>query len=330
VRSLRVALVGTGWIARDHLAALAEHEDTEVVAVCDVDEERAHSAAPSGATVYADWRELLDCEELDSLWICTPPLAHREPAVAALERGLPVYLEKPIARTVEDGATIVAAAEASEAPCAVGYQWHALELLDDLRTALDGQAVGLLAGKSIGPTQSRPWFLDRAQGGGQLLERASHHIDLQRAIAGDVERVQAASTSVELAERADGDVEPAISLILQFAGGGIGTIQVAWTKTGQVRIFGLDVVAADSTFQLELDPTFRLTGRTGERDVDADATTPPFQRSIGGFLEAVRARDRDAVFCTPRDALGTLAVATACEQALATGETVAVSELVAP
>jgi predicted dehydrogenase len=328
VTALRVAVIGTGWIAGDHLAALGGRDDVAIAAVCDLDEKRAYDAAPSGATVYTDWRELLDCEELDALWVCTPPRAHREPAVAALERGIPLYLEKPIARDLEDGSAIAGAAEASDAPCAIGYQWHALELLDDVRAALAGQVVGLLTGVSIGPTQSRPWFLDREQGGGQLLERASHHIDLQRAIAGDVASVQAAASTVGLAEHEGGDVEPAVALVLRFAQGGIGTIQVAWTRPGSPRLFGLDVVAPNTTLRLELDPAFRLTGRAGEREIEARATERPFQRSVDRFLDAVRARDKQAVFCTPRDALGTLAVANACEQALSSGETVAVPELV--
>src|SRR5438067_19447 len=127
---LRVAVVGAGWIAADHVAELERRDDVDVVAVCDLDRARAEALAPAGATVYERFDELLDVERLDALWVCTPPLVHREPTLAALERGIHVYLEKPIARTPDDAAAIVAAAEASEAVCAIGYQWHATEVLD--------------------------------------------------------------------------------------------------------------------------------------------------------------------------------------------------------
>src|SRR5581483_5243012 len=104
--------------------------------------------------------------------------------------------EKPIARTLEDARTIVDTAERTGVVCAIGYQWHALELLDDVRRELGGQRLALLAGRSIGPTHSRPWFLDRGQGGGNVLERGSHHIDLQRAVAGEIVSVQAAPSAV--------------------------------------------------------------------------------------------------------------------------------------
>src|SRR5213592_4399816 len=193
---LRVAVVGAGWIAADHVGELMRRDDVQVVGVCDLDRARAQALAPPGATAYDRFDELLERAQPDALWVCTPPLAHREPTIAALARGIHVYLEKPIARTADDAAAIVGAAAASDAVCAIGYQWHATDLLDAVREALDGQELSLLIGRSIGPTGTRPWFLNRAQGGGNVLERGSHQIDLARVIAGDVVHVQAAASAV--------------------------------------------------------------------------------------------------------------------------------------
>jgi myo-inositol 2-dehydrogenase/D-chiro-inositol 1-dehydrogenase len=325
-RVLRVGLLGAGWIAADHAAALAGRDDAELVAVCDLDRARAGRLAPEGAAVHERWEELLDEERLDALWVCVPPLAHREPTVEALGRGIHVYLEKPIARNVDDAEAIVTAAEQSGAVCAVGYQWHATEVLDDLQTAIDGQEIALVAGRSIGPTGSRPWFLDRAQGGGNVLERGSHQIDLARAIAGDVAQVQAAASTVLLgqAEGEPGDIEDAATLVLRHAKGALTTIVLAWTRQGLPGIYEVDVAASEATLRLELDPDFSLGGVSRGREIAARSTQHPFERSIERFLEAVRAGDPSRVFCAPRDAAGTLAVANACERALASGETVPV------
>jgi myo-inositol 2-dehydrogenase/D-chiro-inositol 1-dehydrogenase len=323
---MRVAVIGAGWIAADHVGVLTKLEDVELIAVCDLDRERAAQLAPEGATVYERWEDVLEREHPDALWVCTPPLVHREPTLAALERGMHVYLEKPVARTPEDAAAIVDAAAASEAVCAIGYQWHATEVLDDLRSALDGQRIALLAGHSIGPTGSRPWFLDRRQGGGNILERGSHQIDLVRTVAGEVARVQAAGSHVLLgqAEGDAGDIEDAATLVLHLESGAIATIVVAWTRERQPRRYDLDVVAEEATLALTLDPEFALRGVSCGVEVEARSAQHPFERSIGRFLEAARSGDRDAVFCSPADAARTLAVAQACEQALATGATVAV------
>jgi predicted dehydrogenase len=321
---VRVAIVGAGWISVDHRAALRQLGES-VVAVCDVDEARARELAePIGATAYGDLEALLDDEQLDAIVVATPPMAHREGAVAVLERRIPLYLEKPIARTVDDARAIVDAADRAGVPCAVGYQWHALDLLDHVRRELAGQGLALLAGRSIGPTRARPWFLDRAQGGGNVLERGSHHIDLQRALAGEVVAVQAAPSRVLVGQRGGdrGDIEDAAALVLRFASGALGTIVVAWTPPGTPGIYALEVVAEEATFSLDLDPNFRLDGVSRGDRVAATARQHPFERSVDRFLKAVDARDPSLVFCAPADAAATLAVAIACERALATGELV--------
>jgi myo-inositol 2-dehydrogenase / D-chiro-inositol 1-dehydrogenase len=324
---MRVGIVGAGWIGAQHYRILTSLEGVGVVAVCDVDRERAE-ALTSGteARVYLDWREMFDREDMTAVIICPPPLLHREPTVAALGRGLPVYLEKPIARTLEDAAVIVEAAERSGTVCAIGYQWHALDLLDDVRQLLDGQQPGLLVGTSIGPTQSRPWFLDRRAGGGNLLERGSHHLDLARVIGGEVASVQAAASHVRLARSADGegDIDDAVTILLTMASGAIATIIVGWTRPGQPGTYGVDIVAPEATLRLGLDPEFTLTGMACGHAVDLRAASSASERSLRLFLDAVRDRDPAGVACTPPDAAATLAVAIAAERALETGQSVPV------
>jgi myo-inositol 2-dehydrogenase / D-chiro-inositol 1-dehydrogenase len=329
-----VGIVGAGWMAKEHRRVLESLDDVSIAAVCDVDRERAEElAGGTGARVYLDWRDLLDREDLAALAVCIPPLAHREPTVEALSRGLPVYLEKPIARNLEDAAAIVEAAERTGTVCAVGYQWHALDLLDDLRQLLEDEQVGLLVGTSIGPTQSRPWFLDRRAGGGNLLERGSHHLDLARAVGGDVVSVQAAASGVRLARSAgspantaaDGDIDDAVTITLKLASGALATVVVAWTRPGQPGTYALDVVASDSTLRLNLDPDFTLTGMSHDRPVTRKSASHPLERSWRRFLQAVAQRDPSAVVCTPPDAAATLAVAVAAEQALETGQAVPVA-----
>ncbi len=281
--SMPVGIVGAGWMAREHRRVLGSLDGVSIAAVCDVERERAEDlASGTEARVYLDWRDLLDREALAALIVCIPPMSHREPTVEALTRGLPVYLEKPIARTPEDAAVIVEAAERTGTVCAVGYQWHALDVLDDLRQLLEGEQIGLLVGTSIGPTQSRPWFLDRRAGGGNLLERGSHHLDLARAVGGDVVSVQAAAGRVRLARSTgeDGDIDDAVTIMLELASGALATVVVAWTRPGQPGTYALDVVASDSTLRLNLDPEFTLTGMSRGRPVARRAASHPLERSL--------------------------------------------------
>ncbi len=333
---MRIGFVGAGAIALRHLEVLASR-DVEVVAVCDTNEQRAGAAAAGpGARTYTDRGRMFDAETLDAVFVCTPPAAHVESASEALGRGVAVYLEKPLARAVSDGEAIVAAWEASPAVCAVGYQWRSLDVVDRLRRALGDAPPGMLVSRSFGPTEggrndlaqagTGSWFLDPKRSGGILFELGSHDVDLQLAVAGPVDSVwaTAARGRLALAGAPASELDDAVSLFLQFASGCLGAVHIAWTDAQDPPVYSLDVQAPKAALRLDLDPHFRLVGRAGDSAIDAVASADPRESSVDRFLEAVRAGDRSLVPCTPADALGTLRTILACEQAIATGERVAV------
>jgi myo-inositol 2-dehydrogenase / D-chiro-inositol 1-dehydrogenase len=173
--ALRAGLIGAGWIGRRHAGVLGRRDDVLVAAVCDQDEARAAGvAAGSVATVFTDWQQMLDSTALDAVWVCTPPLAHAAPAIAVLERGIALFLEKPVARSLADAGVISAAAARSAAVCAVGYQWCAAAPLPGLRAALAGKPVGCLLGQGSGGTESRPWVSRSGSGGTRRRTRSLH------------------------------------------------------------------------------------------------------------------------------------------------------------
>ena len=186
------------------------------------------------------------------------------------------------------------AAERSAAVCAVGYQWRGVEALDALREALAGQQLGLLIGIGTGPTQSRPWFLDRAQGGGNLLERASHIIDLERAVGGEVVEVQAAASRVALAQSAAGDrgdIEDAAALVLRFAAAASARSRSRGPATSCPASYSLDVLGSDSSLHLELDPVVHAERPLGAaRASRSPMRGHPMDRTLERFVEAAAAR----------------------------------------
>jgi myo-inositol 2-dehydrogenase / D-chiro-inositol 1-dehydrogenase len=170
--------------------------------------------------------------------------------------------------------------------------------------------------------------VDMRAGGGNLLERGSHHLDLVRTVAGEVVAVQAAAGRVRLARSGGeaGDIDDALTIMLELASGALATVVVAWTRPGQPGSYGLDIVASDATLRLALDPDFTLTGSSGGQPVSRRAASHPMERSMRRFLHAVGQNDPAAVVCTPPDAAATLAVAIAAERALETSRAVRVGE----
>jgi predicted dehydrogenase len=318
---VRIGLIGAGAIARRHVAVLSALDGVELAAVCDSDPARAESLA-AGAAVYGSWQELVE-HPLDAVFVCTPPAAHAQPAIAALRQGLAVYLEKPLARAGDDGEAIVAAWRESAGVCAVGYQWRSLGLLGRVRDELAGAAAVMLISRSLGPTEpgrAAAWFGDPGASGGILFELGSHDIDLQQALAGPAASVQALSGRGLGA--GDGALDDAVAVLVRYAGGGLGVISVAWTEQQQPPVYELDALAPEVALQLALDPGFRLAGRARGSTVDEQEEVDPRTSAVTGFIDAARRRDPAAVACTPVDALGTLRVALAAEQAIASGETV--------
>ena len=273
---VRVGLIGVGWIGARHRATLAQIEGARLVATADV---------VPGLADYLDWRTMLDRELLDAVLICTPPNHHHPPAIAAAEAGLAVYLEKPVAARLEDAQMIAATVARAGVVCAVGYQYRALDLPTGLRPRV-------LLGRGLSRAVARPWFGDPTQGGSQILERASHLIDLQRALAGGVDRVSG------MGQRG------LVSLILAFAPGALGTVVVGSLPRGPG--WSLDVICDDGTVAIDLDPK-----------------PPPLYTSLRRFLAAVRTADPSAVCCPIVEGVATLEVALACEEAVQSGGTVA-------
>lgn len=340
---MRIGIVGAGAIARRHAASLRRRPDLEIAVVCDVDASRAASLADDvGARASTSWQEAIASHELDAVFICTPPALHADPAVACLERGLAVYLEKPLARSLEDGRRIVEAWQRSGAICAVGYQWRSLDLLAPLRAALRDAVPGMLVSRGFGPTErgrgdragvdagpDGSWFVDPRRSGGILFELASHDIDLQCAIAGPVASVSASSASGHLALAgvdAEG-LDDAVALTLRFASGALGSVLVAWTEAQEPPVYTLDLLTTEIALQLRCEPLFQLEGQARGVHVREQGTIDPRESTLDRFFEAVRAGDREGVPCSPVDAFGTLATAVACEESLVGRAAVAVETL---
>src|SRR5690349_9008065 len=117
--SIRIGLIGAGVMARDHARALVDVAGARVVAVADPIAGRAAEVASlHGAKAYADYHDLLD--NVDAVWICTPPFLHREQAETCAAAGKHLFVEKPLALTTAGGQAIIEAARVHQVKLMVG------------------------------------------------------------------------------------------------------------------------------------------------------------------------------------------------------------------
>src|SRR5688500_17463212 len=121
-RPLRVGLAGLGSMGRNHLRILSSRPDIRLVAIADpVAEALAPATAASGAQGFAEPLAMIEEAELDAVVIAAPTTAHVALACAAIERGVAVLVEKPLAGTVDEAMQIVAAARVNGVPVQVGH-----------------------------------------------------------------------------------------------------------------------------------------------------------------------------------------------------------------
>lgn len=265
-RRIRVALVGCGRIAANHLAALRAHErDVELVATCDAVLERAAGAAAgTGARAYDDLDAMLaGAAGIDAAILATPSGLHAPQAIRCAQAGLHVVTEKPMATRWQDGKAMVAACDAAGVHLFVVKQNRRNATLQLVKRAMQKKRFGRIYSVAVNVFWTRPqeyydsaawrgtWEFD----GGAFMNQASHYVDLLDWLIGPVESVQAYTAT--LARNIQ--VEDTGVLALRWRNGALGTMNVtmlAYPKnlegsitilgeTGTVRLGGVAVNRID-------------------------------------------------------------------------------------
>ena len=155
----RIAFIGVGGIAQEHLRSLHTIDGAQVVAVCDVDPAHAQqAAAPWGARTYSDYEPMLDAESLDALYICVPPFAHTGQELAAIQRGLPFFVEKPLDPGTGYAEQVAAALAARPLITAVGYQWRFFASVERARQLIGDQPIAMVLGYWLDAMPPPVWW----------------------------------------------------------------------------------------------------------------------------------------------------------------------------
>lgn len=182
---IRIAVIGAGSISDVHLNAYKNNEETEIAAICDVNEERARQKAKAygAGKAYADYRQVLADPDIDAVSVCTWNNSHAEISIAALRAGKHVLCEKPLCKTVEEALAVKAAAKESGKTLQVGYVRRFGMNAQVLKQFVDAGDLGEIyyAKASCLRRLGNPggWFADiERSGGGPLIDLGVHVIDI--------------------------------------------------------------------------------------------------------------------------------------------------------
>ncbi len=183
-RTPRLGFLGVGWIGRHRMQRIVESGAAVAAAVADPCESAAREAAGdhSACTRGRGLEDLL-AEDLDGIVIATPSALHADQAIAALERGLAVFCQKPLARTAAEARRVVDAARSADRLLGVDLSYRHVSGVERLRALVQEGALGevyavnLVFHNAYGP--DKPWFGDARQaGGGCVMDLGIHLVDL--------------------------------------------------------------------------------------------------------------------------------------------------------
>jgi predicted dehydrogenase len=237
----RIGFAGVGWIGLNRLQALAADGAADIRSITDLSVDAARNAARAVAEhaphafVAESFDELL-AADLDGVVIATPSGLHAQQAMAALERGLAVFCQKPLARTAMEAAQIIETARAHDRLLAVDFCYRTVagvpQIVQLARSGALGEifAADLVFHNAYGP--DKPWFYDlRQSGGGCVMDLGIHLIDLlllvldYPRIAGITSRLHAAG---KLLAKPAGDLEDHAVAEVQFASGATARLACSW------------------------------------------------------------------------------------------------------
>lgn len=223
---LRIGIIGAGAIADAHLSGYLEFgEECEVVAIADIVPGKAAAKREthqlSGAAVYDDPQELIAAGGLDLVSIVTPPAAHAPLTIAALNAGINVLVEKPMAPSLQDCDAMLAAARESGKLLSVVAQNRFRDDLATLKEVLDSGLIGSLSHIRIDSAWWRGlsyydlWWRGtwESEGGGPTLNHAIHHIDLMLWLLGRPNEATAVLTN---AQHDNAEVEDLSIAVLRY------------------------------------------------------------------------------------------------------------------
>jgi predicted dehydrogenase len=344
---LKVGLIGAGWYGMVIAKAALKVGGVEVVAVCDVDSDHLTGSADeleklqgTRPKTFKYYKDLLEMKGLEAVFIGTPPHWHALIFIAACEKGLDIYCEKPLSYDIQEGLAMINAADKAGNIVQIGFQRRQSEAFRRTKELIDSGRIGnvLQINAQIhynpelkdttvqpppvsldweewcGPAPRldyRPsighvaWRLEKEYGNGHLVDWGIHHIDIIRQIMGEgmPEKIYSSGGIFEL----KGKITTPDTLISDMA---FTRAHVIW----QHRLWGKGDAGEEfnngiffhgekgSLFATDSGISIFDAGKEAKREDLSIPTEAMQENHMKNFLDAVKTRNKKIISCTPEDA----------------------------
>lgn len=346
-KKLKVGLIGSGWYGMVITRAAFQVGGIEIIGVCDVDTQHLNESITEIEKLqgkrpesFKHYKDLLDMKGIEAVFIGTPPHWHALQFIAACEKGLDIYCEKPLSYDIKEGLAMVNAAEKAGNIVQIGFQRRQSEAFKRAKSIIEDGIIGkihqinaqihynpVLLDTSVqnppasldweewcGPAPKldyRPnighkaWRLEKEYGNGHLVDWGIHHIDICRKIMNE-------SMPEEFYSRGgnftfEGKITTPDTLTSDVA-------FISAPLTWQHRLWGPGDMNPEfnngiffhgekgTMFAEDSKVTLLMGGKDGKRDVMSIPTQQMQEKHMENFLQAVKMKDVNMIACKPADA----------------------------
>ncbi|MEM2940650.1 MAG: Gfo/Idh/MocA family oxidoreductase [Thermoproteota archaeon] len=319
---VRIGFVGCGGIAREHMKGLVKIPGVEIVSFCDerieVAQEVSREYGSPEAKIFRDAGEMLEKSEMDAVFFCLPPFAHGV-ELEAIKRGIPFFVEKPVAIRLDQARRIARAVEKKKLLASVGYMNRYRSGVNKVRGLLkDDPPILVLGGWVEGtPSSTKNWVIRKEKSGGQIHNQVTHTIDLARFLCGEISEVHAyCARGKNKHASKDYNVEDASVVNVRFLNGAVGSFWASCSADAGGGGINLSIYANSTTALFtEWEHSLRLL-RKGMEPENIPPEEDIFYIEDVVFIEAVRTGDASKIMSPYSDAVKTLRVTLAINESM--------------
>lgn len=281
---LKAAILGMGNMGRGHARSIMKMEGAELSALCSdpVDDARTFAREERlDCPVFDDFDKMLNEAPIDVLYICLPPFAHNGQFEKAAERGIHIFIEKPVALTLDRGQSMVKAAERNKIVTQVGYQMRfggaVKKFREYMENGIAGRTTLYMANYECNSLHG-PWWRDVKKCGGQVFEQVIHLYDMSLYLMGKAEAVNGYIANLCHRQVEGYTVEDTSVCNIRFEDGALGSVCGSNCSVKNQWNAGFSVICENMTakFADQNHAVFTFTGekevRTEEIAADVDCT----------------------------------------------------------
>ena len=316
MKKLGVAVIGTGFWGRNHARVFKELAETELLAICDIDPERARNVANQfGVKPYTNTGNMLKNEDIEAVSICTWSTSLAKETLKALKAGKHVLVEKPMAANAKQAEQLINTAEREGLHLTVGFLMRFIPGLQRIRKEVESKTLG----KPVCATAKRvSQWSDRIGDVGVVKDTAIHDLDVMRYVFNEDPVSVYAKTGNMRHKR----FEDYAQIMLTFKGGQSAFIESNWLTPYKTRI--LTVTGSEAIMKLDYI-TQELTIENAKETLQPRYTMQePLKLELQHFAKCITSKEKPVI--TGMDGLKALRTAEAALKSSATGKVVKLEE----